>query len=298
MNGQPLRYLSLFSGVGGFDLGFDRAGMTCAGQVEFDAAARSVLERHWPDVPRLNDVREVKGDEFGSIDVICGGDPCPSHSRARSNGASNSPDLSGYFLALAGRCTPKWVVRENVPSPTVDHFDAALSALGYGTVVIRVDAAKITGQLRQRDFIIGRYQTARQSVREFFSDCQDGTGTYTTRVGTRQIIPALTTHRTRYDSRDCYIYGAGKLRILDAEEREAFAGFPTGWTTGFSEAARAKFYGNSVVPQIAQWIGEIIVKLDAAQAPEFVNAHNTEVGQAVTVRAKNRAILQGVFTAV
>jgi DNA (cytosine-5)-methyltransferase 1 len=56
MNGQPLRYLSLFSGIGGFDLGFDRAGMVCAGQVEFDEKARAVLAKHWPDVPRLNDV--------------------------------------------------------------------------------------------------------------------------------------------------------------------------------------------------------------------------------------------------
>jgi DNA (cytosine-5)-methyltransferase 1 len=76
MNGQPLRYLSLFSGIGGFDLGFDRAGMVCAGQVEFDEKARAVLAKHWPDVPRLNDVREVNGDEFGSIDLICGGFPC------------------------------------------------------------------------------------------------------------------------------------------------------------------------------------------------------------------------------
>lgn len=57
MSNQPLRYLSLFSGIGGFDLGFDRAGMVCAGQVEFDEKARAVLARHWPDVPRYGDIR-------------------------------------------------------------------------------------------------------------------------------------------------------------------------------------------------------------------------------------------------
>jgi DNA (cytosine-5)-methyltransferase 1 len=259
---MTLRYLSLFSGIGGFDLGFDRAGMVCVGQVEYDEKARSVLARHWPDVKRLSDVKEITGDEFGTIDLICGGDPCPSHSRARSNGESNSPDLSGYFLALAGRCTPRWVVRENVPAPTVDHFDAALAALGYGTVVIRMDAAKVTGQLRQRDFIVGRYQATRETVRGFFSDCADGSGTYTTSIGTRPITPALTTHRTRYDSRDCYIYQPGQLRILDAEERETLAGFPRGWTAGLSEAARAKFYGNAVVPQVAEWIGRRIVEVN------------------------------------
>ena len=73
---ETLRYLSLFSGVGGFDLGFDRAGMTCAGQVEIDDYCRRVLAKHWPDVLRMNDVREVQGDEFGAVDVICGGFPC------------------------------------------------------------------------------------------------------------------------------------------------------------------------------------------------------------------------------
>lgn len=57
-----MRHLSLFSGVGGFDLGFERAGMTSVGQVEIDGKAREVLAEHWPDVPRWNDVTEVHGD--------------------------------------------------------------------------------------------------------------------------------------------------------------------------------------------------------------------------------------------
>jgi len=47
-----VNYVSLFSGVGGFDLGFDRAGMNCVLQVEQDKYARAVLEKHWPDVPK------------------------------------------------------------------------------------------------------------------------------------------------------------------------------------------------------------------------------------------------------
>jgi hypothetical protein len=56
-----VRYGSLFSGIGGLDLGLDRAGMTCAWQVEKDDKARSVLERHWPNVTRYEDVRDVGG---------------------------------------------------------------------------------------------------------------------------------------------------------------------------------------------------------------------------------------------
>ena len=257
-----LKFGSLFSGAGVMDLGLEMAGLKCFWQVESNALCRQILERHWPILSRYGDIRECHLS-LTPVDVVAGGDPCPKHSRARSNGTSNSPDLSGYFLAVVGRLRPRWVVRENVPAPTVAHFDAALVALGYGTAVVRVDAAALTGQSRQRDFVGGRYQTPRSDIREVFSDCQDGQGTYTTSLGTGQIAPALTTHRTRYDSRDCYVWEPGRgLRILDGEERESLAGMPPGWTAGFSEGTRARFAGNAVVRQVAEWIGRRIAKVD------------------------------------
>lgn len=253
-------YGSLFSGVGGFDLGFDNEGGECLWQVEFGTRQTEVLQSRWPNAKRYTDIRNFQEWELAPVDAICGGDPCPKHSRARSNGASRSPDLAGYFLAVVGRLRPRWVVRENVPSPTVDHFDAALAHLGYGTVIVRMDAAEVTGQSRQRDFIIGCYQETRQSLLESLPNFTYGSGAYTTQLGTGQITPALTTHRTRYDSRDCYIYETGRLRILDGDEREALAGFPRGWTAGFSEAARATFYGNAVVPELAGLIAKLIIR--------------------------------------
>lgn len=256
-------YGSLFSGIGGMDLGLDWAGLRGCWQVELDPSCRTVLQTHWPDVPKYADVRGIINESsLEYVDVICGGDPCPVRSRARSNGASLHPDLSGYFLALVGRLRPRWVVRENVPAPDDVWFDASLAMLGYGTVIVRMDAAKVTGQSRQRDFIIGCHQVTRQELRKLFHDCESGPGKYTTRLGTRQIVSALTTNRTRYDSRDCYIYESTGLRILDADEREAFAGFPTGWTAGFSEAKRTKFYGNTVVPQLVEWLGRRIIAHD------------------------------------
>jgi len=252
---------SLFSGIGGFDLGFERAGLTCSWQLENDAKCNDMLAKHWPNVKRYGDVKDV-GEGLEPVDLICGGDPCPAHSRASSIWGTRHPDLAGYFLALVGRLRPQWLVRENVPSPTIDHFDAGLAALGYGTVIVRVDAAKITGQSRQRDFTVGCYQVSRQNTASIFSDCENGSGSYTTRLGTRQIAPALTTHRTRYDSRDCYIYEGERLRILDSDERETLAGFPSGWTAGFSEATRARMCGNAVVPQVAEWIGKRITAVE------------------------------------
>jgi site-specific DNA-cytosine methylase len=96
-------------------------------------------------------------------------------------------------------------------------------------------------------------------VREVFSDLKDGPGPYTTRLGARPIAPALTTHRTRYDSRDCYVWEPDRgLRILDGNERDALAGLPRGWTAGFSEATRARMCGNAVVPALAEWLARRI----------------------------------------
>ena len=70
-------YVSLFSGCGGFDIGFDAAGFRCVAQVEIDKTARAVLGRHWPDVPRYEDVRQFGAAQVRYVDpppaVTCGG---------------------------------------------------------------------------------------------------------------------------------------------------------------------------------------------------------------------------------
>ena len=261
---RPITVGSLFAGVAGMDLGLERAGMETVWRVERDRQCRSLLLRYQPHTPVYETIEEFIRLDASPVDCICGGDPCPRHSRARSNSPAIHPDLAGYFLAVVGRYKPQWVVRENVPAPTTEHFAAALEAFGYGTVIIRMDGAEITGQSRQRDFVCGCFQRSRLFVRQVFADAEDGAEPYTTRLGTRPIAPCLTTNRTRYDSRDCYIWEeAAGLRILDANEREALAGLPAGWTAGFSEATRARMCGNAVIPAKAQWIGRRIIEADA-----------------------------------
>ena len=77
-----LTFGSLFAGIGGFDLGFERAGMKCEWQVEIDDYCNKVLEKHWPEVRRYRDVREVGEHNLESVDVICGGFPCQDISHA------------------------------------------------------------------------------------------------------------------------------------------------------------------------------------------------------------------------
>ena len=209
---------------------------------------------------RWGDVRTFPPEPIGQwqVDLICGGDPCPAHSNARWGQPTKHPDLSGYFLAVVGRLRPRWVVRENVPAPTVRDFSTALEALGYGTVVVEVDAADFTRQQRCRWFVIGLFGSSWTELAERFRPCKIGGGHRTPRLEMAQKIACLTTNRTRNNTGDTYIWDGWAFRRLSSRERERFSGFPVGWTAGASDAMRAQMCGNAVVPAVAQWIGERI----------------------------------------
>lgn len=117
-------YGSLFAGVGGFDLGFDSAGWDCKFQVEWDKHCQSVLKRHWADVPKFEDVRNVNGADLTPVDLISFGSPCQDLSVAGKRSGLEG-DRSGLFFegiriikemrnATNGQY-PKWAIWENVP---------------------------------------------------------------------------------------------------------------------------------------------------------------------------------------
>ena len=113
---MSLTFGSLFSGIGGLDLGLEGAGMRCAWQVEIDDYATKVLARHWPDVPRYRDVRECGAHNLTPVDLICGGFPCQPHSLAGKRQASaDDRDLWGEFARIIRELEPRWVLAENVP---------------------------------------------------------------------------------------------------------------------------------------------------------------------------------------
>lgn len=95
-----MRVLSLFSGVGGFDMGFEAAGFTTAFQCEIDKHARAVLDHHWPDVPKWDDVTTLTGrhilDATGGVDIVIWGSPCQDLSLAGKR-AGLSGERSGLF---------------------------------------------------------------------------------------------------------------------------------------------------------------------------------------------------------
>lgn len=172
MDRQELTYGSLFSGIGGFDLGFDRASMRCAWQVEIDAAARSVLTRHWPDVPKFTDVRDVGAHNLTPVDVICFGSPCQDLSVAGKR-AGMAGERSGLFyeaIRIIRELRPAIAVWENVPGALSSNhgrdFGAAIDALadaGAMDICWRVLDAQWFGvaQRRRRLFVVADFRAER-----------------------------------------------------------------------------------------------------------------------------------------
>ena len=107
---------SLFAGIGGFDLGFQRAGYDIAWQVEIDAYCNRVLSKHWPHVPRYGDIRAIDWTTVPAVDVVCGGFPCQPHSVAgRRQASDDDRDLWPEVVRCLRTVRPRWFVGENVP---------------------------------------------------------------------------------------------------------------------------------------------------------------------------------------
>lgn len=112
-----MKVLDLFSGIGGFSLGLERAGMETVAFCELDPHAQKILRKHWPEVPIFGDIRELDGEQFKkSVDVVCGGFPCQDLSVA-GNQAGFDGDRSSLYremLRVIGECRPKYAIFENV----------------------------------------------------------------------------------------------------------------------------------------------------------------------------------------
>jgi DNA (cytosine-5)-methyltransferase 1 len=261
-----VKFGSLFTGAGGIDLGLEAAGMACVWQCERNRQCRELLERHWPGMERYDDATALPAiaDALGRVDVLAGGDPCPVRSslgRTRS-GTSRTPDLSGYVLALVGQLRPRWVVRENVRASDVGDFAAGLELLGYGTLVVGMDAAEITGQSRSREFVVGCLGVTRSRLRGLLPQARGGRADPRKVLGDRPIASCLHTKLNGVGYQDSLVFEegqGGRIRSFTADERERLAGFPPGWTAGFPESVRCRFCGNACVPAKAEWIGRQII---------------------------------------
>lgn len=157
---KPFTMGSLFSGIGGFDLGFQRAGFEITWQVEISQYCRKVLARHFPDAERYADIRECGAHNLKPVDVICGGDPCQRNSNAWRHGeGAESP--AGDFIRIVSELRPRVVIRENPSRLRSDapwpwhRFRGHLETLGYDVLPFRLRACCVGADIeRERLFLL------------------------------------------------------------------------------------------------------------------------------------------------
>jgi DNA (cytosine-5)-methyltransferase 1 len=156
-NPPPLRVLDLFSGIGGFSLGLERAGMETAAFCEIDPKCRRRLSLLWPEIKIHDDVKQLDGRQYaGAIDVICGGYPCQPFSAAgKQQGEADPRHLWPEMHRIIRQACPRWVIAENVRGHVSLGFDTVASQLeddGF-TVWPFIIPASAVGAPHRRDRI-------------------------------------------------------------------------------------------------------------------------------------------------
>jgi len=262
-----MRFGSLFAGIGGLDLGLERAGMECIWQVENDDYCNRVLEEHWPDVPRYGDVHDVGRHNLETPDLICGGFPCQPVSLAGKRKAQADPRwLWPEFARVVDELRPRYVLVENVPGLyTLGGAEvlADLASLGYDAEWDAIPAAAVGApHLRYRVFIVA----VDYSVGRRLSESNKNTSKQeaqqrifeTTSTGVADANAGGRNRRTR-------IFGEGRRKELansgqwttEPDVGRVAHGVP-------ARVDRLRALGNAIVPQVAEWIMRQIVNNEIA----------------------------------
>ena len=120
-----LKMLDLFSGIGGFSLAASWTGaIETIAFCEIEPFCQKVLKKHWPDVPIFPDITKLRGDEVGTVDIVCGGFPCQPWSIAGEQlGECDTRNLWPATFEIISKAKPRWFVGENVPGLSDEYLD-------------------------------------------------------------------------------------------------------------------------------------------------------------------------------
>ena len=244
-----LRSLDLFTGIGGIALGFDRAGIAPAAFCEIDPNCRAVLNTHWPDVSIHHDVRTLPVSDYHGVDVVTGGFPCQDVSSSGHKRGINAKrsGLWWEMLRIARELQPPYIFVENVrglmssTKPWFGAFLQSLAEIGYDAEWACIPAA-YAGAVHHRDRVyVVAYPARRQRRQEVRQLIFQGEFAISSRLERPPGVDRVVSARSRFLS-------PGSHRLPDRHD-------------GISEAVvRVTQLGNAVVPQIAQAIGEAIVR--------------------------------------
>lgn len=258
--------LSLFSGIGGLDLAFEWAGGKVAAMCEIEPFCCKVLRKHWPDVPIFNDVKELKSEDVGHVDIIYGGFPCQPFSVAgKKEGRCDDRYLWPEFSRLVQEIRPDWVVAENVLgvlSIVADDICKDLEYQGYSVGIWDFEAASVGApHRRERVFFVAHSQ-------QQWQNCMSPSNTDSERFKKqRSSIPKGETFRCsqRNSWRKPQPGMGGDIDGLSTWLDGSWDTIVAKTVTGIQDrVARIRALGNAVVPQQAYPIFKAIREIDGA----------------------------------
>ncbi|PHM29077.1 DNA cytosine methyltransferase [Xenorhabdus innexi] len=288
---------SFFAGIGGFDLGLEKAGMDVVFQCEINSFCQEVLKKNWPNIPLISDISSVDPKDIPESNVWCGGFPCQDVSLANQGKRKGLlGERSGLFFTYAKLIKerkPDWIIIENVPGLLNSHngedfrtIIETLDELGYGLSWRVLDAKYFgTPQRRRRVYIVGSFGDMR-SARVLF---ETGATKFVDKSGTGERTTIAARYADSISKANIYsIQHAGIGRKPSAgpqakgfrNDGETYtldsrgssdavcspdAPFRIRNITGVSkklDSRRFRAIGNAVAVPIIEWIGKRIILID------------------------------------
>ncbi|MEQ8754416.1 MAG: DNA (cytosine-5-)-methyltransferase [Coleofasciculus sp. G1-WW12-02] len=289
-----MRVASFFAGIGGFDLGFERAGMQVVFQCEIDPFCQQILKRHWPHVPLHDDISTLNPTTIPPSDLWCAGWPCQDLSNANTERKGLTGERSGLFfrfMDLVREVQPTWLVMENVPGllcaeqgTALETVIDTLEANGYlgGWVSCNALHAGLPHN-RDRVFFIASFRS--ECAYHFFTNSselsRDTSSRKSSQSKTRSHFRQSTfaDHPLVVQRRGGFGYTLAKsicptLRAQTGRHQGGHSDRPilcgekldvdrVGATHGISprmDSRRGRLLGNAVVPPISEWLGRQILE--------------------------------------
>ena len=248
-----MNVLSLFAGIGGIELGLERAGMTVVGQVDIDPFCRQVLARHWPGVPQHDDVTTAPAwwasQPRPTVDLVCGGFPCQPFSLAGKQLGTNDQRWMWPATADVIRAVrPRYVLLENVSALVRDGraFGAVLAdlhTLGFDAEWATLRASDFGApHNRERVYVLAHAARVDGQPRDRMDPCRDGAAPIPARG-----LSGLDAHTRRRAAREWLAREPRVDRLADGIPRQV---------------DRLRVAGNAVVPAVAEHIGHLVMEHD------------------------------------
>ncbi len=256
---------SLFSGIGGLDLGLERAGMRVVWQSEIDPYACKVLAKHWPEVPNHGDIKRIDWGTVELVDVICGGYPCQPFSNAgRRRGTDDPRHLWPWVRDAISKLRPRYAILENVRG----HLSLGgttvlgeLAEVGYDAEWRVVSASGVGAPHRRDRLIVIAYPNSQsqsdepkhESTKQMVANANSSRGEHSDQERSprstisqrnevfQQIDPSSGSGR------------AGKHWLSESSVGRVADGVP-------HRVDRLRGLGNAVVPQVAEYIGRLVME--------------------------------------